>query len=368
MDLEVNEEELFEMLGDLRGDLTNLKIDSKNQASVVEIREILNKIFPEAKCTEVIFTDNTDNMLFGINISPIISNEQVVDIIINDSSYMITSYKVEFDSKLFNSFPSFTEDEILGFLIHSIDALVSTDKPIRMVRYELDKYLLDNDETLKITDYAPYIEILGFVIRNSVRKCTSIFNTGKMYIPNDIDQEFGLVPFIKTGITKLINNSDLWDVKVDGSNPILEWGLRIYKDILTYRIPALHTLKKAIAITGSAFEKADMMNLINKLNRIDDTNILKESVESTQVISAINIPVTKISDDFAIVKALPVTTMREAYDTLHTITKNMSIINTIMEEKEFSPNAIDEMTDMVEYYDKLRHFLVETKIPSFINI
>lgn len=367
MDSENFEEELFELLGDLRGDLTSLKIDPKNNSSILEIREILNKIFPETKCTEIICTNNTDNMLFGINISPIITNEQIVNIIINDSEFMVKSYKIEFDSKLFNGFPSFTEDEILGFLIHSIDALVSTDRPIRMVRYELDKYLLDNDDTLKVTDYVPYIEILGFAIRNSVRKCTSIFNTGKVFNPSDIDEEFGLTPFIRSGLNKLISNGDLWDVKTGGTNPILEWCLRIYKDILTYRIPARHTLQKGIAVTGSIFEKSDMMNLINKLDRIDDTNVLRESVDTTDVITALNIPIAQLNNEFTLVKALPVTSLREAYDTFHTITKNMSIINTLKEEKEYSPSVLYEMNDMVEYYDLLRHYLVEKKIPKLIE-
>ena len=66
-------------------------------------------------------------------------------------------------------------------------------------------------------------------------------------------------------------------------------------------------------------------------------------------------------------KALPVTSLREAYDTFHTITKNMSIINTLKEEKEYSPSVLYEMNDMVEYYDLLRHYLVEKKIPKLIE-
>ena len=53
-----------------------------------------------------------------------------------------------------------------------------------------------------------------------------------------------------------IKAAGLLDMKGYDSTPVvmLSWALRLYNDILSNRIPARHTLKKAIKFTGSQIE------------------------------------------------------------------------------------------------------------------
>ena len=43
-----------------------------------KIREAVNKIFDDIYCTSVIFTNNTDKILFGIRVNPIITDNDLL--------------------------------------------------------------------------------------------------------------------------------------------------------------------------------------------------------------------------------------------------------------------------------------------------
>jgi hypothetical protein len=82
-------------------------------------------------------------------------------------------------------------------------------------------------------------------------------------------------------MNKLGNIGDLWDKNVNGSYNVIEWTLRLYKDILTYRIPALHTLRRALTLTGSEFDRIEITRLIKRLGTIDDESLIQESAIGT---------------------------------------------------------------------------------------
>ena len=69
-----------------------------------------------------------------------------------------------------------------------------------------------------------------------------------------------------------IKASGLFDMQGYDTTPIvmLSWALRLYNDILSNRIPARHTLKKAIKFTGSQIEAKEYENLLRRIDRIDD--------------------------------------------------------------------------------------------------
>ena len=104
---------LFESIGELRYELMQLKVDPDNSALLSSIKRILNDIFDDSKCEDVIFTNNTDKIFFGLTVMPVFNDsQQVVDIVLNSTNFAISKYRVEIDSKLLENYKGLNIDEI----------------------------------------------------------------------------------------------------------------------------------------------------------------------------------------------------------------------------------------------------------------
>lgn len=371
----LEDDKLFEYLGDIRADLVELKIHPENvNRYTSEIKDSLNRLFPDAECKDVILTQNTDKMFFGLVVMPIFSRDEIMKIVIDDDdAFKVKSYKVELDSKMLVDFVNITVDEILAFLVHDVGALVNTDRPVREVRFVMDKAIANSSTVFRISDYSSYVDLLGFGIKFSLRYLTSVF-CKNAYKPNSLDDALSLTKFIKTGMTKLINNSDIWDVSAeDDRSVVMEWTIRLYANILKYRIPAIHTLSKCIETYPSKYMVDEMKNLIIKLDRIDDFSVIKESASSSSRIIDHKVDkkvkdVTSVIEAFEEIKALPVTSIAEAYDTLHRITCNMGITQYILENDEDLDNRTRwKLEDIYKYYDGLRNFMIDKKLSSLVK-
>ena len=81
---------------------TTLDIYSLN---IVEnrIREILNKIFDNFECISVITTNNTDKVLFGVNVNPTITDTDLMNILFEtDKQVELKRYSLEIDLSICN--------------------------------------------------------------------------------------------------------------------------------------------------------------------------------------------------------------------------------------------------------------------------
>lgn len=360
--------ELDEVLGDLKADLIQLKVNPDNAKVLSSILTDLNNLFSDVTCKDIIFTDNTDKMFFGINVMPIFSTpQQIVDIVMNDQNFKINLYKVELDSKLFSSALMLNIDEIMSLLIHEIAVLTLNDAPARRARYFIDTYLTENDETIKISDYISYIELLGFGIKMAMHKTISIFSDNK---ENScaMDDALELTPFITSAMGKLENKGYLWDKNVNSGFIIIEWVLRLYKDILKYRIPALHTLKKALDYTGSVYDRREIENVIMRLNRIDDESLIHESTSPKKslleaVLKESDDP-TRFEDDFNMMRAeaLASKTKEDLVDILHKSNIGMARIDNYLESKQVDKTTGKKLSKVYNNFNKVRKTLVK-KIP-----
>lgn len=348
--------QLDEILGDLKADLIKLKVDPGNTNVLSSILSSLNGIFTDAKCKDVIYTKNTDKLFFGIIVMPVFTSpQQVIDIAVNTDNFRITEYKVELDSKLFDNFTGLNIDEILSLLVHEVAALVINDTPARRARYYIDLYLTETNQTIKISDYISYIDLLGFGIKEAIRKCISIFSDTKDY-RLDIDDALELTPFLNSAMLKIGNLGDAWDKSVDSAYIVIEWTLRLYKNILTYRIPALHTLKKALDYTASKYERFEIENLITRLNRIDDDSLIHESSALLSYVQESYKNVSHFFSDCDMVKAeaKACTSVGELDDVFHSINANMSHIEHYLETHTVDEQTEAKLTAVYEEYDGIR--------------
>lgn len=371
--------DILEEIGEINLDIVNLKSKPGDKTILGKIKDSLNKIFPDSKCVEVLYTVNTDKMFFGIITLPIFSPNEVLNIMTSDEDTKIGTYKVELDSKLLSDMMDLSVDEITALLIHEVGRLVVDYYPINNARYLIDKTVLENGTTLKMSEYAPYIEIISYGIKEAARRSVSIFENNYL-IPHYLDEEYELTDSLRRAVTKLENKGNLWDTEVDNKSIIIRWVIRLYSNILKYRIMALHTLEKGIELNGSTLIKNELKNVIKKLHRIDDYSLLQEA---SGIINFFNDSkkanlnaldrfkangIKNYYDDFYEIQFEVNNVDNDrgaAISLLHRINSRMSVIDDyISTEEGLNPQTIKRLQDLYFKYDNLRANIASQKLKS----
>lgn len=366
-------------IGEINLSVINLKAKPGNKIELNKIKDFLNKIFPDSKCVDVIYTVNTDKMFFGIVTLPILSPNEILNIMTSDEDSKIATYKVELDSKLFCDTIDLSVDEITALIVHEVARLVNDYYPINNARYLIDKTVLDYGITLKMSEYVPYIEIIGYGIKEAARRSVSIFENNYL-VPYYLDETYELTDSLRRAITKLENKGNLWDTEVDNKSIIIKWVVRLYTDILKYRIMSLHTLEKGIELTGSVLVVNEMKNMVKKLHRIDDYSLMQEA---SSIINFFNDSkkanlsaldrfkangIKNYYDDFYEIQ-FEVNNMGNDRGTavalLHKINSRMSVIDDyISTEPELNLQTKKRLADLYYKYDELRGNIASQKLKS----
>lgn len=366
-------------IGEINLSVINLKAKPGNKIELNKIKDFLNKIFPDSKCVDVIYTVNTDKMFFGIVTLPILSPNEILNIMTSDEDSKIATYKVELDSKLFCDTIDLSVDEITALIVHEVARLVNDYYPINNARYLIDKTVLDYGITLKMSEYVPYIEIIGYGIKEAARRSVSIFENNYL-VPYYLDETYELTDSLRRAITKLENKGNLWDTEVDNKSIIIKWVVRVYTDILKYRIMSLHTLEKGIELTGSVLIVNEMKNMVKKLHRIDDYSLMQEA---SSIINFFNDSkkanlsaldrfkangIKNYYDDFYEIQ-FEVNNMDNDRGTavalLHKINSRMSVIDDyISTEPELNLQTKKRLADLYYKYDELRGNIASQKLKS----
>ena len=366
-------------IGEINLSVINLKAKPGNKIELNKIKDCLNKIFPDSKCVDVIYTVNTDKMFFGIVTLPILSPNEILNIMTSDEDSKIATYKVELDSKLFCETIDLSVDEITALIVHEVARLVNDYYPINNARYLIDKAVLDYGITLKMSEYVPYIEIIGYGIKEAARRSVSIFENNYL-VPYYLDETYELTDSLRRAITKLENKGNLWDTEVDNKSIIIKWVVRLYTDILKYRIMSLHTLEKGIQLTGSVLVVNEMKNMIKKLRRIDDYSLMQEASSIVNFfndskkanLSALDRfkanGIKNYYDDFYEIQ-FEVNNMDNDRGTavalLHKINSRMSVIDDyISTEPELNLQTKKRLADLYYKYDELRGNIASQKLKS----
>jgi hypothetical protein len=250
------------------------------QNNLDELKDALNKLFPETKCHDVIYTQNEDKLFFGLYAMPEMDEDEVIETITKDRRYRVKEYILELDGKLFGSYLGLTNAQITALIVHDIGMLTNNSAPSEEVVKALDKYLIDNNDTLKLSNLVHYKKILSYGFRDALRKCTSIFELG-VYKPElDTFADFiNWTPY-KNDILRAMDKIDRlgYNYKKEHSNRFitLSWVMRIYKDVLGYRISAIKSLERLQELTPSMIEKRELANFAKRLTRIDDDMLLEQ--------------------------------------------------------------------------------------------
>ena len=324
--------QIKEAYSDIEVAIANIKM-SPMQKFLNDLKYALDKYFTGSNCKGVIYTNNTDKLFFGIYAMPNIDADSVIDTITTDKKLIVNEYFLELDSQLFNEKFGLNSSEITAMLVHDIGTLVNNAAPAEIVVKNLNQYLVDNKETLRLSNLIHYKEMLSFGFRDALRKVTSLFELGKYDESTDTMADFiDWAPYkelITSGMNKLDKAGQLFFKReVRDKFVVLSWVLRVYDNVVGYRIATTKMLDRFQDLTPSQIERKEMNNFARRLNRIDDDMLL----ESTDGI------ITEIRR-----KKFPV--QSNVLDCLD-IAQN-DIVGIVLKQENLDPNEPDAIPDLL---------------------
>ena len=266
--------------------LGSIKVDP-TYTKMRELKNELNMFFRDAKCKEVIYTNNTDKLFFGMCVMPDIPADAVYDIIQSDEPYRINSYYLELDSKLFSPVLDLSAKELTAVLLHEVGHIVNDTSPVDTVRKNVDVYLSKSDASIAITDSIHYKEILNYGIKDAIRKVTSLFEKNNdELIADEFVVACGYGEHLESAFEKLLKNSFNINKDVDNKIVVLSWVLRLYTNVKLQRIRSyeddLYEYTVRVKNVTSEDDALVILHQINaRMNVIDDYISTEDSLSET---------------------------------------------------------------------------------------
>lgn len=327
-----------------------------------EIKNELNKLFTGAQCREVIFTDNTDKLFFGMRVYPYITGEMTTKILNDNGPVAYDAYYVEFDSKIIDPMLNLSGRELTAILLHEVGHIVYDTTPTDEVKKHIDKYLANSMTYLKLKDSINYKEVLAYAIKDSVIKCASLFSKfgDDELIADTFVASCGFGPDLESGFRKILRSSIYMGKKVDDRFIALSWVLRIYGEIGVKRLPVIKTLNKAKDLTASQLEKREINAAISNLNRVDmvDEGAI-DNIKAKFNKKFANFKtkgIRSIKDDIYefTLRARNLDTEEEALLLIRNINSDIAILEDYISEEGLSQAEIDSVSDVLQELYALR--------------
>lgn len=253
--------------------------DKVSNTVLNDLKRELNSFFKDSKCREILYTKNDDKLFFGMCVIPFITTDDTIKILQSDEPVRINQYYLELDSRIFSPLLGLTDRELVAVLLHEVGHIVNDSTPVEEVRHAVDSYMVQSNDTLTLTDSVHYLEILGFGIKDTIRKFCSMFEyDDEELLADEFAYACGYGNDLHSAFRKIIKKGYALNSNVKNKLIVLCWTLRLYKDVKLRRIPALKTLNKGKDLSGSTLEKRELDNVARRLNRIDDSALLESGV------------------------------------------------------------------------------------------
>lgn len=352
---------------------TDCPITKKKELN--NIKNELNLFFTDFKCTEVLYTDNTDNEFFGIQISPMFSSIEYCEKIFKlDENIKFHHYMLEIDSKLFNG--EFNAKNILALMIHDINKLNSPNL-IKDIVASIDYIALSRGEEVNMEFIMRNKEFFLFAIQDTARKLTSAFefNNSELAIADDFIRSYGLNGIYEEGIEAIKKCKNTLNNHVCCPTITLQWFMSKYLYLNEYiHKNIVDDFKDAIRFTGSKLVRRMILQIINYMTSYNPANNiyympLTESSAKKKMSLASQIKyngLKSLEDDIYEyrMRIKNVETENEAIYVIRQINNRMAIISDYLETEELSDIERDRFFKLYDKYDALREELSKKAIYS----
>ena len=224
------------------------------------IKTQLNTFFVKTRCKEVLYTQNTDKLFFGLRVYPILDGNKAIELLGDSDSNTFEGYYLEIDSKLLDPMLYLDGRELVALIIHEIGHIVYDTMAIQEVKNQIDMYFARSNEYVDINASKGYKELLAYAIKDAVMKVGSVFSkTGNTEMVADaFVVACGYGPELESALKKIVKSLSYMAQDVDDRFIALSWVLRLGREFSILRIPAIKTLNKAAQLTGSNLEKKEL--------------------------------------------------------------------------------------------------------------
>lgn len=271
-----NDQRLFDELSEM---VYLFMQNPNNKNNTRNIIKQLDKIFVCTHCKEIIYTNNTDKMFFGMVVMPYIYDEQINNLLLNekDDNKPINEYYVEIDSKLIE-LVGLNSRELTACLLHEVGHVVADSTTATKLKKALDRYLGVNDISIDIRNSKKYKDLLRFGLADAFRKVDNVFSQQEEeYIADEFVVACGFGDELESACKKIVKRRGYLNKDVDGKFTVLQWTLNIYTNMKWRRIPAIETLNKSIKYEPSTLIKRNINMAIRDLKRVKDDTYITES-------------------------------------------------------------------------------------------
>lgn len=263
----------------IEGRMNKIKINVTNDR-LIDLRNTLNTLFKDTECKNVIYTKNTDKPFFGMCVMPVINDNDVKKMILeNDFSTLKKNYYLEFDSKLFEI--GLSTRELTAVLLHEIGHIIlDIDRAVDEVTRALYLYLKKNMESIDMDNFIKFADIIAFGFRDAVRKINNIFSDEETNA-DSYAVALGYGEDLINALKKITDRCTMLNKDLDNKLLVLQWTLRLYKNMKLRRLPAIKVLERTYQLTGSELEKQEINCCLNAIKRyenhmIDESMIIEE--------------------------------------------------------------------------------------------
>lgn len=349
--------------------LNDIRYNNGKSSDLNKLKNELNRFFKSQKCREVLYTNNTDKVFFGMCVNPIMKDEDAVFILNSDDNYIVREYYLELDSKLFSPDLNLSNKELLAVLLHEVGHMVNSTEPVENARNVLNTYLAKTHSELDIAESINQKAILGFGLRDLMRKTISIFekNQAEEITADEFVYKCGFGDELQSALLKIVKKRNSIINEKDNKLSIFVWTLALYKNIKLQRIPALRLIKKGEQIAPSQLQKRDLERLERNLKNIDLASIDESVFDDLKKLYKDRIDRIKykgvkgLKEDYyeLALRAKNVDIEDEALLILRRINSNMSIIQDYLDTEGLDPKTRDEVFEILEMYDDLRTKLMK---------
>lgn len=354
--------EFIEILHDIR--------DHNGRSSDLnKLKNELNRFFKGQRCREVLYTNNTDKVFFGMSVLPIMNDEDVVYILNSDNDYIVKEYYLELDSKLFGADLCLNDEELLAVLLHEVGHMVNSTEPIENARNVLDLYLAKTHSELDIAESINQKAILGFGLRDLMRKTISIFEKDQFeeITADEFVYKCGYGDQLQSALHKILKKRNSIVNDKDNKLAIFVWTISLYKNIKMQRIPALRLIRKGKQISPSQLQKRDFERLERNLKKIDLAATNESAFEGLKKLYSDRINRIKykgvkgLKEDYyeLALRAKNVDLVDEGLIIIRRINSNMSIIQDYLDTEGLDDKTREEVFEILEMYDELRTKLMK---------
>lgn len=347
--------------------------NDERKTALNDIKYGLNNFFKDFKCKEVLFTMNTDNDFFGIQLSPMLHNERCYNNLFDpDYNVMFDHYSIEFDSKLFNG--DFTAAQILALMIHDINKINNANL-LKDIVASIDCISVCSGEQIKICNIMNNLPLFIFALQDTARKMTSSFEyiCGDLAFSDDFIRSYGLNNDYEEGmlsVKKCRNN-----LKYQACcfpTLTMNWYMQKYHMVNHAYMELADDLRESIRLTGSKLvrrmleQALDIILYNNKYERTENERryytSLTESAKKKKMslVSQIKYSGLKSLEDDIYeyrMRIKNIETENDAIFIIRQINNRMGIISDYLETEELSETDRERFFKLYDKYDDLREEL-----------